>query len=191
MQKNYIIPYGERFTQIGQYGHKRVVMSVNNIGLVVKYSEDILPTDQEVSQHLRGWVDRKRFYTQADSVQEAISIFHQRPECNIGGEHKAWVIQNSEKNPVIEYSGCKWMGNKDYFNCNRYADPGDEDSLNCVLDGNDEPPCDCPIFSQQSEMEWRSEINCVDGIWVKQYFKTVIPMAPITKPIQPISAVQN
>ena len=173
MKNNYIIPYSVRSTEIGD-GHKSktTLMCVDNVGIVVKHKQDYIPTDDDVRRHLIGYHDRNKILIKADSIQEAMQIFFDFPECKCGTKYKAWELVDSDKNPVIEYSGCEHLQQKEgtsFFNCQRFAEEGEWENLICVLDGQDDPHDDCIIHRQMQEIGYKSEVITVGGIAVKRF----------------------
>lgn len=176
--KNYIIPYGERKTSIGEHYFmgKRTLMCVDNVGLVVEHNKDITPTDDDVRRHLIGWNPHHRVFVQAETLQKALEEFYGYLECRTGTKHKAWEIADSEISPVIEYAGCEHMRilKNGSTACACYDEPNEGEGWEmCVIDGRDEPPSDCPIAAQKRGNGWRKEVVQVGGVWVKRYSKFV------------------
>lgn len=188
MKKNYIIPYGERSTVIGEdaFWGKRTLMCVDNVGLIVEHNKKIVPTDDDVRRHLIGWNEQHRIFIQANSLQEALQEFYDYPECKTGTKHRAWELADSKQRPVIEYAACEHMcmaggGTA----CGRYDKPSKDGWELCVLDGRDEPPTDCPIDAQMAGKGWRKEVVQVGGVWVKRYSTHLLPMDPQINNIRP------
>src|SRR3989344_3955233 len=141
MKKNYIIPYEERFTQInGGVIAKRSLMCADNVGLIVGHKADYTPTEKDVRRNLIG-IKTNTILVQADSLQEALQEFLNYPECRTGVKHKAWSLASSERNPVIEYSGCECMRLLNSgVACAKYDEPRNGGYMICILDGLDDPP---------------------------------------------------
>ncbi len=171
--KNYIIPYGERFTMVGESGiSKRTLMSVDGIGLIVKYWGK-KPTKKEVRKYLIGWNQQNEIIIQANSLLEALKKFYDFPEAKVGITDHAWEIASSESNPIREYASCSHMKVEDYIKCGIYDEPGETSNMICILDGLDEPPEDCPINNQLEK--WRSETTLVEldqylPVWIRRYY---------------------
>ncbi|HWY12341.1 MAG TPA: hypothetical protein VN026_13495 [Bacteroidia bacterium] len=188
MKKNYIIPYGRRFTSIGVKGFGKItLMCVDNIGLEVKHKTDYTPTEDDVRRNLIGWSEHNTAFIQANSLEEALQEFINYPECKTGIKHKAWELLATKDNPVKEYSGCQYMliNDNGYLSCQRYADSDEPDNMVCILDGLSEPPSDCPIDAQLEKRGYRSETIEIGGVWVKKFSKSVVEMQPIINSIKP------
>lgn len=184
--KNYQIPFRERTTRVGnEFPRTNTLFNVFGIGVIVNHQKGNVPTEQEVSRHLIGIDGNNSLYIQSESIHDALKEFFDYPACNIGFKHKAMEINDSESHPVIEYSGCKWLLNDGTRKCQRYAEPNEIDNMYCVLDGLDEPPCDCPINNQKQLNGWREQKEKRGGIYVKRYYQTVAPMSPIKGGIRP------
>lgn len=192
---NYIIPYGERSTCIGEnyFMGGRTVMCVDNVGIVVEHDNGVTPTDVDVRRHLIGWNPRRRIFIQAESLNKALEEFYGYPECRTGMKHKAWELTDSEINPIIEYAGCEHMRIMKNGNtaCACYGEPTKNGWEICVLDGRDEPPLACPIQAQKNGDGWRPEVMRVGGIWVKRYTKFVVPVDSQINSIKPRVAKQS
>lgn len=188
MKKNYIIPFKERSTSIGS-GHPRVnsLMVVDNVGLIVNHEKDTTPTDNDIRRHLIGISNSNKITVQAESLHDALKEFYGYAECRTGFKHKAWEIDDSEGRPVIEYSGCQYLLNDDFLKCQRYAEDTKVDNMYCVIDGLDDPPCDCPINNQKYGSGWRSQVTKIGGIFVKTFHQTVAPMK-LKNNLRPIPA---
>jgi hypothetical protein len=187
MKKNYIIPYGERSTHIGEYPFASSLMVVDCVGLVVKHDRDKKPTDDDVRRHLIGWNEQRTTLIQADSLQDALKEFYDYPECKTGTKHRAWEMVDSETKPVIEYAGCEYMRlvGSSMTACARYDEPTKGGHMVCIFDGLDEPPSDCPVDAQIEKKGWRSEVVQVGGVWVKRYTKFVKQMDGQINAIRP------
>lgn len=184
--KNYIIPYGERFVNMGM-GYKRTLMCVDNLGLVVRHSLETMPAPEDVRNYLVGWNEQNTILIQADSLQDALLKFYDLPECKTGTKHRAWELIGTEKNPVIEYCGCKHIRftESGAMACGIYGEPEMGGHMTCILEMNDEPPTDCPIDEQLENKGWRSEVVQIGGVWVKRYTKFVSKMEPLINGIKP------
>lgn len=147
MKKNYIIPYGERFTSIGKHPYNRSIMSVDNVGVVVAHEKDYTPTDDDLRRHLIGWSEQREQFLQAESLEDAMKEFMSYPECNTGIKHKAWEPLHSQHKPVKEYAGCPHMRitKGGSIACGYFDEPTDGGHMVCVLSGLDEPPLCCPL----------------------------------------------
>jgi len=186
MKKNYIIPYGERSTQIGDYPFASSLMVVDCVGLVVKHNEDKKPTDDDVRRHLIGWDANRTTLIQAESLQEALLEFYDTPECKTGTKHRAWELADSENNPIIEYAGCESMRLvSSGCACAKFDEPKEDSHMICILDGLDEPPLDCPINAQIEKRGFRKEVIQRGGVWVRRYSPLVIPMEQQINPVRP------
>ena len=191
MKKNYIIPFEKRFVSMG--GYATTLMCVDNVGLIVTHRGIDPPEADEVRRNLIGTSDYHTVLIQAESLQQALQEFYNYPECKIGTKYRAWTIMDSNKRPVIEYAGCPFMFNRKSgdIECRRYDDmsePEGQGYMICKLDGLDEPPSDCVIDHQMSGIEknWRSEVSCVGGVWVKRFSKLVKPVDPLINGVLPI-----
>lgn len=184
--KNYQIPFIERTTSIGnKFPRETTLFNVNGIGVYVEHEKDNLPTQEEVSRHLIGISTPHRMDIQAESLEAALKEFFSYPACNTGFKKKALEIADSEGYPVIEYSGCKWLLNDGFRKCQRFSELNEIDNMFCILDGLDEPPCDCPILKQKQLDGFRSETINIGTVWVKKFQPNVIPMSPIRGGIRP------
>ena len=178
MKKNYIIPYGERSTNISDGSPtQRSLICVDNLGLFVEHNKGKKPTAKEVRGHLIGWNPQNEILVQAKSLQAALEEFYNYPECKTGTKYKAWEMVDSKHNPIIEYSGCKHMKVNGYVMCTKYDEPEYTSNMYCILDGLDDPPLGCPIDKQLSH-HYREETIMIGGIWIRRYHRTVSSMEP-------------
>lgn len=176
MKNNYIIPYGERFVDMANsFLGGWTLMCVDNLGLVVRHDPKIVPTDDNVRRHLVGWKTHNTTLVQAESLQDALKKFYDFEECRTGTKHRAWELVDSKDNPIIEYSGCEFMRNREdgCIACACGDEPEDDHYVMCILDGCNEPPRECPIDAQMGNNGWRSEVVQVGGVWVKRYSRFV------------------
>lgn len=182
--KNYIIPYGERFVQMGQLGFHRHLMCVDNLGLVVIHDSKEKPTAEEVRNHLVGWQEHNTQLVQANSLEEALQKFLDYEECKTGMKHKAWEMVDKESNPVIEYPSCDHMRFTPFIACGYYDEPQENGCMNCVLSGLDEEstPDECPIANAEKK---RIEVVQIGGVWVRQFHENVKEMIPQINVIKP------
>jgi len=172
MKKNYLIPCQKRSTKISAISCYTTLRIVDGVGLYVEHEKGVHPTPEQIRRNLIS-VQEIRMLIQANSIQEALEEFYKEEAVRTGGKHKALTISDSKSNPVIEYTGCKHMGNKNGgINCTYYDDEYTEkDSfMFCVIDGLDDPPNMCPIHRQKEDD--RIEIKKVGGVWVKFHHKT-------------------
>jgi hypothetical protein len=170
MKMNYIIPYRERFTVIKNCVSHRSLFNVDNLGIVVYHQKDVLPTENEIRNHLVGLTHTKTILIQADSLKAALEKFYSFKELKIGFKHKAWELADSKDIPIIEYSPCfhmKFKRGSGNLYCQYYAEEGKFDHMVCIIDGLDEPPTKCPILINQTRD--REILQQIGGIWVQQY----------------------
>lgn len=92
--KNYIIPYGERFINMGM-GYKRTLMCVDNLGLVVRHSLETTPAPEDVRNYLVGWNEQNTILIQADSLQDALLKFYDFPGSKTGTQGKKGSYERS------------------------------------------------------------------------------------------------
>lgn len=181
IKKNYIIRFNERSTSVGSgFPRQNTLMDINGNGLVVNHEKNNIPDEKEVLRHLIG-IQEQYTIVQGNSYQEALSEFNSFKSCNTGTLKKAWALLNDKHHPIIEYSGCKYIVDKGFLTCQRYAEPNEFDNMYCVLDGLDEPPHDCPIQNQKKSVGYRTEVVEIDGIWLKRFSQNVIPMQPLNE----------
>ena len=87
-----------------------------------------------------------------------------------GIKHKAMTLLATEREPIIEYSGCPHLLELESgIFCQKYAENGEVDKLLCILDGCDYPPEDCIIDIQKNL--YIKPINIGGDIWIKKYSK--------------------
>lgn len=171
--KNYIIPYGERFTTIGNTCFTaQTLMCVDGIGLIVNHKSGYKPTEEDVRSHLIGY-QKHTMIIQGESLFKAVETFYNYEECKIGLKYKAWEMIDSEDRPIREYPKCKHIRIKHEPVCAAYDEPTEDGCMTCVLSGNDEPPTNCPIDKVLSNDNEIVQQN--GGIWVERYYRSVTP----------------
>lgn len=165
MLKNYIVPYGFRFCDVGKNRNTTTLMVVDDIGIAVRHDRDNIPTNKDVRSHLIGYTDRE-MRIQAESIEDCLKQFYELDEAKLGKRAQAYTLEASESNPIIEYVGCKDMGED--LNCKAFDDEYTEpDSfLLCILNGCDDVHDGCPIKQQ---MDNPSEVVQFGDVWVRQY----------------------
>lgn len=175
MKKNYIIPCTKRFTQIGNKSLSTITLTdIDGVGIFVEHEKDDYPSPKVIRRHLTGQKEIK-ILIKANSIKDALKEFYDMDGAKIGKIKKALEISATEQNPIIEYTGCEHMGNKNNgINCEYFDDEYTEkDSfMFCILSGLDDPHDSCPIFRQQEDdMKF---VEQVEGVWLQTFKKRSI-----------------
>ena len=177
MKKNYIIPCQKRVAKIMPQGNTEVTLrTVDGVGMYIHHPKDNIPTDKDIRNTLIG-LENFGYLIKANSWEEALKEFYDIGGAKEGLKEKALTLNDSETNPIIEYVGCKYMGNK--LNCGVNCEYFDDEHtpkdsfMFCILNGLDDVHDDCPIHKQINEE--RKEIKQIGGVWLQTYHKLCEP----------------
>jgi hypothetical protein len=166
----YIIPYRERFVDIGKTRSCKTVIDNNGIGIVVTHDKEQVI---DVRNYLIGLSDQRLARVDAANPKEALNkLFTEWVGFKTGTISKAQEI--SKRCAIIEYPDCKDMVemNNGWDGCakrewNGRLSPKSESYCGCVIDGYDKPR-DCPIGNDMSIMRASYVEETIDGYLFKR-----------------------
>jgi len=144
----FYIPLMQRYTWLDRNGVHIDCMHIDAVGLFIEHDGSREITPELVRSHLIGSRE-SQCLIEADTVEEAIKIFHTNWEAaSIGGEkRKAKALWVNEKVPIAGLPACELLhkSHDNKYICGEETESGNGEFGMCVLENYDAPGGRCSI----------------------------------------------